>query len=404
LSDEDAPKVEQQLGQLGFTPVQSRNAVNFLSLPSPVTANLMNSLLPLEAAIEYLILHVPECDLPQRFLPTANSSNAFIMSTHSGADDLKRRWIEDKAVKEAGWPIHVVKACIEADPNLVEHWDLLLSTLGKKIIGLEDSSISSGSQPYQIDPDEIEAMGASLVDPNQLVMPLFSAPVKLHVVVSAEEGYPRPGHTPIFLTSNTIPAYVRLHLVSQLLLEMEGEEFIQPGEGFCMAAMRVLEAVWATIEDNGPPDMSVVLRHIVPRLEGEGIDYDDAHLAKTSNTRTRRKGGGNHRRDDRTDAQIKQDFENVCRENKVRAVQLAIPFIQRNPQYKEILAARQKLPAFSAKDEFLSLLSANRVVVVVGETGCVLNCISIQKLIFALFKDVAKPHNVRSRFMVFFRL
>ncbi|KAJ7675357.1 P-loop containing nucleoside triphosphate hydrolase protein [Mycena rosella] len=353
LTDEDAPKVNQQLGHLGFTAVQARNAVNFLSRPSPVTANLMNSLSPLEAAIEYLILHVPECDLPQRFLPTANSSNAFITSTHSGADDLKRRWIEDKAAKEAGWPIHVVQACIEADPSLVEHWDRLLSTLGKKIIGIEDPIISAGAEPYQIDPDEIEAMGASLVDPTQLVMPLFSAPVKLHVVISAEEAYPRPGHTPMFVTSNTVPAYIRLHLISQLLLEMEGEEFIQPGEGFCMAAMRVLEAVWAVIEDDGPPDMSVVLRHIVPRLEGEGMDYDDTHLtAKSGNSRSRRKGGGNHRRDDRTDAQIKQDFETVCRETK----------------YKDILAAREKLPAFSAKDEFLNLLHTSRVVVVVGET------------------------------------
>ncbi|KAJ7103273.1 P-loop containing nucleoside triphosphate hydrolase protein [Mycena belliarum] len=354
LSDEDAPKVTQQLGHLGFTSVQARNAVNFLSRPSPVTASLMNSLSPLEAAIEYLILHVPECNLPQRFLPTANSSNSFVVSGHSGTGDLKRRWIEDKAVKEAGWPIHVVQACVEADPSLVDHWDRLLCILGKKIIG-RDPVIFTGTEPYLFEPGEIEAMGASLTDAAHLIMPLFSAPVVLHVDISAQEGYPRPGHTPMFITSTTVPAYIRLHLLSQLLLEMEGEEFIQPGEGFCMAAMRVLEAVWAIFEDDGPPDMSVVLRHIVPRLEGEGIDYDDTQLTDKSGTpRTRRKGGGNLRRDDRTDARIKQDFETVCRHSK----------------YKEILGAREKLPAFSAKDEFLDLLHKNRVVVVVGETGC----------------------------------
>ncbi|KAJ7446393.1 P-loop containing nucleoside triphosphate hydrolase protein [Mycena galericulata] len=354
LSDEDAPKVNQQLGLLGFTPAQARNAVNFLSRPSPVTANLMTSLSPLEAAIEYLILHLPECDLPQRFLPSANSSNAFITSAHSGADDLKRRWIEDKAVKEAGWPIHVVQACLEADPTLTDNWDLLLSTLGRKLIGLEGPGIPEGSEPYQIDPDEMEAMGASLEDPTQLVMPLFSAPVKLHVVISNEKGYPRPGHTPMFLASTTVPAYIRLHLISQLLLEMEEEEFIQPGEGFCMAAMRVLEAVWAVVEDDGPPDMSVVLRHIVPRIEGEGADYESNLKTGTAGTRNRRKGGGNYRRDDRSSAQIKQDFETICR----------------NGKYKEMLSSREKLPAFTAKDEFLNLLHANRAVVVVGETGC----------------------------------
>ncbi|KAJ6503274.1 P-loop containing nucleoside triphosphate hydrolase protein [Mycena vitilis] len=356
LSDEDAPKVKQQLGTLGFTPVQARNAVNFLSRPSPVTANLMNSLSPLEAAIEYLILHVPECDLPQRFLPSANSSNSFVVSTHGGADDLKRRWIEDKAAKEAGWPVHVVQACLEADPTLVDDWDALLVTLGRKIIGIEESATSAGAEPYQIDPDEIEAMGASLEDPTQLVMPLFSAPVKLHVLVSPEKGYPRPGFTPMFLTSNSAAAYIRLHLISQLLLEMEGDEFVQPGEGFCMAAMRVLEAAWAVIEDEGPPDMSVVLRHIIPRLDGEGVDYDESNLTapRSGNTRARKKGGGNYRRDERTSAQIKQEFETLCRDNK----------------YKEMLSSRQKLPAFTAKDEFLNLLHTSRVVVVVGETGC----------------------------------
>ncbi|KAJ7293075.1 P-loop containing nucleoside triphosphate hydrolase protein [Mycena rebaudengoi] len=354
MSDEDAPKVIQQLGHLGFTPVQARNAVNFLSRSSPVTANLLSSLSPLEAAIEYLILHVPECDLPQRFLPSANSSNSFITAAHSGVTDLKRRWIEDKAVKEAGWPIHVVKLCIDADPTLVEKWDSLLAALGRKITGTEDAEFASGADPYQIDPDEVEAMGASFADPTQLIMPLFSAPVTLHIVVSSEDRYPRPGHTPMFLTSATVPAYVRLHLISQLLLEIDGGDFIQPGEGFCMAAMRVLEAVWAVIEDDGPPDMSVVLRHILPAVEG--MDYDDTQLTvPRSSTKGRdRRKGGNHRRDERTSSQIKQEFEAVRKDSK----------------YKDILASREKLPAFSAKDEFLDLLQKNRVVVVVGETGC----------------------------------
>jgi hypothetical protein len=233
--------------------------------------------------------------------------------------DLKRRWIEDKAVKEAGWPIHVVKSCIDADPTLVEKWDSLLAALGRKITGTEDAEFASGSgaDPYQIDPDEVEAMGASFADPTQLIMPLFSAPATLHIVVSSEDRYPRPGHTPMFLTSATIPAYVRLHLISQLLLEIDGGDFIQPGEGFCMAAMRVLEAVWAVIEDDGPPDMSVVLRHILPAVEG--MDYDDTQLTvPRSSTKGRdRRKGGNHRRDERTSSQIKQEFEAARKDSKV---------------------------------------------------------------------------------------
>lgn len=36
-----------------------------------------------------------------------------------------------------------------------------------------------------------------------------------------------------------------------------------------------------------------------------------------------------------------------------------------------MLASREKLPAFTAKEEFLEQLSKSRVVVVVGETGFV---------------------------------
>ncbi|KAK7064008.1 dead deah box [Favolaschia claudopus] len=264
LSDGDASNVVQQLTTLGFTPVQARNAVNFLSRPSPVTSNLMKTLSPLEAAIEYLILHVPECDLPQRFLPTANSSNTFV---------------------------------------LVDNWDLLLVTLGRKLIGLEELAAPVESQPYQIDPDEMTPW---------LVMPLFSAPIKVHILVSTKKLSPRPGYLPIFLTSTAVPAYVRLHL---LIATPTGNarRRVPPTRGRDLYGfMRVLEAVWATVEDDGPPDMSVVLRHIVPRLEAEGVDFDDTH-------------------------------------SKVAGL----------PRYQDML-----------ENEFLNLLNNNRVVVVVGETGC----------------------------------
>ena len=112
LGVEDVPGVQQQLATLGFSAAQSRNATTALTQPSPLSASLLSTLSPLQACLEYLVLHVPECDLPLRFLPTANSSNPFISSAHSGTEDLKRRWMEEKAVKEGGWPAHVVRECM----------------------------------------------------------------------------------------------------------------------------------------------------------------------------------------------------------------------------------------------------------------------------------------------------
>ncbi len=39
-------------------------------------------------------------------------------------------------------------------------------------------------------------------------------------------------------------------------------------------------------------------------------------------------------------------------------------------QYQEMFETRSKLPSFQMKNEFLSLLSSNRVIIVTGETGC----------------------------------
>ncbi|KAF7303226.1 Dead deah box [Mycena kentingensis (nom. inval.)] len=354
LSDEDAPQVNQQLITLGFTPAQSRNAVQFLGRPSSTTANLMNAHSPLEAAINYLILNVPECDLPARFLRNANSSGNFITSSHGGADDLKRRWVEEKASKEAGWPLHVVKSLIDEEPALLEDWAELLVVLGRKLVGKDNRKETEPTEPYEINSDELEAMGATLED-TQLVMPMFSAPIKLQFLV-ADKQYPRPGYTPLSLVAATVPAYVRLHMLSNLLEEMESPTFIDvdAGEGLCMAAMRVLEAAWADIEDNGPPDMEVVLRNIIPMVEEQEVDLDDSHTRLASNPRRQKRTGGGYTRDGRTSSEIKSAFESLCAGSK----------------YQEMLASRKKLPAFTARDEFLKLLNSSRVVVVVGETGC----------------------------------
>ncbi|KAK7058527.1 putative ATP-dependent RNA helicase ucp12 [Paramarasmius palmivorus] len=354
LSEEESARMEQQLLQLGFKAPQARNATKFLSTPSSITASLMDTLAPLEAAIEYLILNVPECDLPERFLPSNNSSNPFITSAHSGADDLKKRWVEDKAVKVAGWPPHLVKECT-SDSRLAENWDLLTAALGKRLVGAEIGDLFDPTPVdghYTIDSDESVALGADLQDPSHLIMPLFSAPASLHVHIS-EGVYPRPGLTPVYITSTSIPPYIRLHLLAQLVLAMNTPEFIQPGEGFCMAAMRVLEDAWATIESNGPPEMSEVLKYILPSREAElpSTAEEEPDIPRST---ARKHTRASRRRDQRTEQEVKAQFEALVQ----------------TPQYQKLFAVREKLPSFSAKNQFLAMLDTHRVVVVVGETGC----------------------------------
>lgn len=274
LVPESIDQLNQPLSLLGFSKNQIRNAAEFLTEESLFASILLNSLPPLEAAIEYLVLHIPECDLPQRFLPKNNLSNPFVTAVHSGLSDIKRRWVEEKATKEGGWPASVVRECTKNE-ECVEKWDQLLVLLGHKLLGQEiDSGITFPEEtiPYEIQEDEFEAFGGQVVEPGHLIIQLFSTPIAVHVLFSNEGNYPRPGHIPIYLTSSTIPAYVRLYLISRFLETMALRPNLDDHEGFCTALMRIFEGEWAIIEDHGPPDMFMVLKHVVaPRQKFIGV-------------------------------------------------------------------------------------------------------------------------------------
>ncbi|KAM6498647.1 P-loop containing nucleoside triphosphate hydrolase protein [Amanita muscaria] len=360
LTDETTKNVSRQLEHLNFAPAQIQSAIKFLSESSATAVNLLATLSPLEAAIEYLVLYVPECDLPQRFLPSKNSSNPFVTSLHSGSDDIKIRWIEEKATKEAGWPENIVKECM-ADTRLTTNWDSLLVALGRRLIGENNEEISDistiNSQPYNIDSVELEAYSATFVTESELIMPLFSAPVKVHIFISTDSAtaYPRPGFIPLYLSSESVPAYVRLHLLSRFLIGTTSDCFLESGEGFCLAAMRLLEEEWENLENNGRPDISSVLQHLLPRNESRpssSVDVPEAANVQELSSGNRRQRS--KLADKRSNIEIREEFITL----------------RRKVEYLSLSSARQRLPAYKAKDAFLQTLQSHRVVVVVGETGC----------------------------------
>ncbi|KAI0778819.1 P-loop containing nucleoside triphosphate hydrolase protein [Trametes elegans] len=357
LSSEDAPRVTKDLERLGFTAVQARNAVKSLSESSALTSSLLSQVPPLQACIEFLILQVPECDLPQRFLPSANSSNPFITSAHSGTDDLKIRWIEEKAVKECGWPDHVVKECTSSDPTLVQDWPRLVFALNCRLVGEEwkDAESLAPQETEAIDPDEVAALEGRQGSDGELIIPLPTAPLKLHIIPRVRHTLPVGGnHPPMYLTSTSVAAYVRLHILSKLILAFKDNSLRDPDESIIMAAMRHVEEEWAVIQDNGPPSISEALQHLLPRKGASTAEVAADSQDQLSGTTSTKKRSRGPRRDDRSDVRVKEEFEQLTRKGG----------------YAKVLAARERLPAFSARKQFLDLLKSNRCVIVVGETGC----------------------------------
>lgn len=357
--------MSKQLQTFGFSDKQIQLALKSLSTPSSLSSALLATFEPLQACLEYLILHLPECDLPQRFLPNVNSSNPFVSSIHAGTEDLKIRWTVDKAVKECGWPAHIVKQCL-TDRRLVENWGLLQRTLNRLLVGRGKDDETVDEQHIEtelIDEEELSAYEAQFVDKTHLVVPMPVAPLQLHVIFTNEDrSLPLRGDPPpMYITAITVAAYVRLHILSTLLAAFQDGTLVDPGESVIMAAVRFIEEAWASIEDNGPPEMSDVLRHFLRRKtsvsepEDDGIRDTDAQQGAK---RPRRRPGA--RRDDRSDEIVKAEFEQM----------------RQSKGYQDILASRRRLPAFTAQQEFLSALEKNRCVVVVGETGKFLLAIS----------------------------
>jgi ATP-dependent RNA helicase DHX57 len=358
LPAEAISAVTQQLGHLGFKSDQTRNTLAFLSKPSTLGSNLLNSLSPLEACIEHLVLHLPECDLPERFFPGNNSSDPFIVSGHSGSDNLAKRWVEEKIIKEAGFPAYVVKECA-ADRDSVTNVDLLVASLDHRLLGEsadaqtnpDDMILANVVDDLRSNTDEVEALGAHFVDSDHVSMPLFSAPVELHVLLPSCSDHSFHSYPPVYITSKSVPPYMRLHLLSHLLQEMKQDGFMESGEGFLMAAMRVLEEQWAHVQSNGSPDVSEVLKFLIPSPPSSPTIRTAAALPTGLNETARHKI--RPRGDSRSNSQVKLDFDKLCQ----------------SQAYATMLSTRKRLPAFAAKDKFLSLLERNRVVVVVGETG-----------------------------------
>ena len=360
ITEDSAPTILRQLESLGFMKAQARDAVAFMSIPSPLASNLLRVSSPREACIEYLVLHIPEVDLPPRFLPEKNSSNPFITSMHSGQEDIKKRWIEERAIKQAGWPAHVVHECTE-DARLLDEWALLVAALNHRLVGEPWQDVTM--QPHnhdleeRITDDEMSSMGASYADDQTftLVMPLFLAPIQLNFVIPPGYAYNKSSRPPpMYITSPSVPAYVRLHLLAKLLAAFEQGTINESTEGICVTAMQVLEEHWEVLQSQGPPSFHDVMRHLVPPQQERNTKVSpNADTPTKSTTRKPRNATRPRNQDSRSDSDVKRDFEAICQDAR----------------YTALYATRRRLPAFASRDNFLAILERSRVVIVVGETG-----------------------------------
>ena len=345
------------LSSLGFKVAHIHRALEALSTPNPLTTSLLGNLPPLEAGIEYLLLHVPEADLPARFLPENNSSQGFISSAHAGAEDILQRWAEERATREAGYPRLAAKAASE---NVDGRWDLILELLSARLTGFGPPNLSMDVDIGIRDmsrQEELEAVQAVYPDATfnnktgVLSIPLPTAPAFLNIIYSSDHPYPEGERVPpLYVTSSTMAPYIRLHLIAELVKQIAPQGLREAGDMICFTAVDLLDRVWQQIEESGPPDMAEVIKNLIPPPKLPGAPADEPLVSGKRPRKPKR----SKVMDTRSDEQILREFNEV----------------KEGPKYRSMLAQRQKLPAWASQGEIVNLIGRSRVVVVVGETGC----------------------------------
>lgn len=391
----DLQSVKKQLDTLGFRPAHVASCVSALAAAharlhsgggastDPLVLSL-NILSPLEAAIEWLLLHLPEDDLPARYRPGASGANMVTgASVGGGQTALVRGWLVDKLVRDAGFPRKAVEAVLGVEGRE----SLALEMLGRRLCGWHGTDGGWGdAEVVPADEDEdgergvlrdeemlaLEAVlgerfrrvsgdgGAS--DEIAVDMESGRESLTLHVVLDSFSPYPSaqyPYRAPAFyLTSSTLPSYMRLHLHGDMLRAFRDPErhdlvaVLESGMGGVVLSMvEHLETAIPGVVEN-PPDIGQVTKHLVPHVEED----DDAPVAKAVAKRTEKTRGQRRRREPTADEH--------------EAVRRAQQRLFTNPAYAPMLAERAKLPAWKERENICAALDASRVLVVVGETGC----------------------------------
>ncbi|KAG9026944.1 hypothetical protein FRB95_008310 [Tulasnella sp. JGI-2019a] len=379
------PSLRAQLGTLGFANHRITKTLTFLATPSSSAymVSLLQMPAPLDAALSHILLTTHESDLPKQFV---SGGEGFVSSAYSGSGeggDLPRRWMQERAVKEAGWPLKAVRDCIGAVKGA--NWAGLTEVLGRKLVGMEPILASSPLDDVDTTDrdvsrsEEREAIlavypGSTFNDVTQTVSIPIGNPregITLHLLYPPDHPYPSPlcpRPPPIYITSATVAPYVRLHFLSSVLSDLHGLTFdadspnslhsvLESGGQVAFACVEVVETLWQEMQDDidgeRHPDIAEVMKHLLPAppraVSPSQADRD------TSGGRRQPKAKKHIVVDPRTDAQVLQDFQNSRKDEKKDG---------------EMMAQRMKLPAWNSRDEIIQLIQKNRVVVVVGETGC----------------------------------
>ncbi|GAA5862622.1 hypothetical protein JCM3774_001080 [Rhodotorula dairenensis] len=184
-----------------------------------------------------------------------------------------------------------------------------------------------------------------------------------------EEGDSLPAALPAFyITSPTLPPYIRLHLVYLLASSFVPSspvstnggawlELVNAGYGGVVGEMvAFLEEHARGVIDN-PPDARTVMDRLLPPSERAGTVL----AANVAQKATKASNGQRHH--GRRSRKLRATPEEQA------ALKRSYEALQQTPEYAKMLQQRQRLPAWGMRGQIVDLIRKSRVTIVCGETG-----------------------------------
>ncbi|TLS28167.1 hypothetical protein PpBr36_01686 [Pyricularia pennisetigena] len=326
-----------------------------------------------EETLEWLLIHVPEDDLPRWALPESYTAGVTV-----GATDLRREGAI-KRLSQSGYSAELCKKVFDDnngdEGRAAEVLQEILLTSGA-VDGdaangskqAEDDALESWREPDEIWTEEMESLesvfGELFTRPSPDVCQIrildvengSNKNIETHVQFRKSPNY--PNQLILSIVAN-LPAYIKLSTIKQGLAYMQeslrGEEM----KIYFMVSW-VQESINSIIERPG------LLRDIA------AVSSAASEEKTTLSTQTRAR-----RKQQRRPKNIVWTPDSASKNEWIKR--------QETPEYRKMLGQRQKLPAWLLRDEIVRTVAEHQVTIIAGETGSGKSTQSVQFILDDLY-------------------
>ncbi|PSR81219.1 pre-mRNA-splicing factor ATP-dependent RNA helicase prp22 [Coniella lustricola] len=328
-----------------------------------------------EETLEWLLIHVPEDDLPKWALPGSYSAGVSV-----GATDLRREGAI-KRLAESGYSIELCRkvyddsAGDEGKAAETLQQILLRSGSDDETTGLEPAVATSEGRDQQWEEElaSLEALYSeqySRVSPDVCQIKLTDVTNGAEQNVEASVLFRKSPHYPsqlILSVAADLPSYIKLSVIKQALAYMV--------ESLAEEEMRMFYVItW-------------VQENINDIIERPGLLREIAAVSSTAS--------------EEKNFSVKKRSKRLTRQpNPISWVPESSSIgrwmeRQKAHAYQKMLAQRQKLPAWQVREDVVDIVSDNQVTIISGETGSGKSTQSVQYILDDLYdRGYAKCANI----------